>query len=406
MAFFGQLPTPNAQQTPATFEDLIKELNGTGSAGNALQLNNLLTAAAQSQLFDTRLSGKQTDALSGIAKNRVARGLRGKAVEGSVDIARSGFLTANRNIALDALTQSIGARVQRPEDFTLESAFPNFGLNERGQFDEFTAGRQRAEFETQQGQRSLAVQGYNQFRQFAEAFQLNTSAEKGFVSSSDLIKRQSADQLSRLQAAAQSILSGEKRITDFQGDDFLFSSLGGSDLKRIAPTDEQATELALSRLSAKQRADYNAAVKKGGSVAPPGFEAAQKELQDRAVRLEGFENKQRLDFIGQLARDPSQARGFQDIATGSFMDSSPRALTALLAGDADFGLNAPTGQDALQLQAFNRDLFAGIDSDKERRTSQSNVRNNNAGFTGTLRALSEFGGNSFAQFRDMFLSSF
>ena len=62
---------------------------------------------ALDQFFDPRLSGQQEDAASAVSKNRVARGLRGRAADAAGENTRSRFLQGNQRAALNFIKQDL-----------------------------------------------------------------------------------------------------------------------------------------------------------------------------------------------------------------------------------------------------------------------------------------------------------
>ncbi len=70
--------------------------------GQQLELGR---ATAFNQLFNTQLSGQQNDAVAAVQKNRIARGLRGKAAEAAARQAQQRFASGNRREALSFITE-------------------------------------------------------------------------------------------------------------------------------------------------------------------------------------------------------------------------------------------------------------------------------------------------------------
>jgi hypothetical protein len=98
------------------------------------------------QFFDPRLSGQQSQALEAIQKNRVARGLRGKAAEAAVGQAARKFVSGNRAASLDFLRQEFELRRNQVlESFTNRAEDPNRGVVDLGGGTVRTPGQQRLE---------------------------------------------------------------------------------------------------------------------------------------------------------------------------------------------------------------------------------------------------------------------
>lgn len=66
-------------------------------------------SVAFEQFFNPVLSGQQSQLVEAVRKNRIARGLRGRAVEGAGEAQGRKFLEANRRSALEFIRQDVGA---------------------------------------------------------------------------------------------------------------------------------------------------------------------------------------------------------------------------------------------------------------------------------------------------------
>jgi hypothetical protein len=97
------------------------------------QQRRLASSVALRQFFDPSLSAQQNVALEAIRKNRVARGLRGKAAEGAVAQAARKFVSGNRAASLDFMRQEFELRRnQALESLTSRATDPNAGVVDLG----------------------------------------------------------------------------------------------------------------------------------------------------------------------------------------------------------------------------------------------------------------------------------
>jgi hypothetical protein len=92
--------------------------------------------AALDQFFDPTLSNQQGDAVGAVKKNRIARGIRGRAADAAAGNTEQRFLEGNQRAALDFIKQDLNRGIGTDSNINRNNtAAQNLGFDNRGLTD-------------------------------------------------------------------------------------------------------------------------------------------------------------------------------------------------------------------------------------------------------------------------------